>query len=205
MDSVSSLKSCLFQSEALLLTPNFPTVVSAVLLLLLVYGPMVTTLCGTWVTASLFIRPRVASPWSWAPLSPLFLPHSLVRPQSRPKMKHALTSLSRASRLYDSVHHRCHRRSWSLLGHVAHHQLAHGGLDLQWLDLHSPRCRYYLWVSHGYHCQCPPLGLLGLIRSRKWRRGEDGAYYSKLYRDTYDSRSLSFIILLVRLEWHVNK
>ena len=82
MDSVSSLKSCRCQSEALLLTPNFPTVVSAVLLLLLVYGPMVTTLCGTWVTASLFIRPRVASLWSWAPLSPLFLPHSLVRPQA---------------------------------------------------------------------------------------------------------------------------
>lgn len=74
---------------------------------------------------------------------------------------YANTSFS-SPRLYHSVYHRRHRRCRSLLRHLAHHQLAHGRLDLHGLDPDPPLRGNHVRLSHRYHRQRPPLGLHGV-------------------------------------------
>jgi sodium-dependent phosphate transporter len=65
----------------------------------------------------------------------------------------------RAPRLHHPVHHWRHRRRRSLLGHLAHRQLAHGPLDLPRLDHHPARDRHHLGLPDGHHHQRSSLGL----------------------------------------------
>lgn len=74
-----------------------------------------------------------------------------------------LTSVKyRAPRLYHSVHHRCYRWRWSLLRHLALHQLAHGRMDLHGLVHYPPRHWYHFRLPLWHYRQCSSMGIPGL-------------------------------------------